>query len=56
MFEKTNKRPLDCKEITPVNPKGKLRYFVHLMQRASSQEKILVLKRLKANVEGGGRG
>ena len=49
--------PLDCKEIQPVYPKGdspgcsleglmlklKLQYFGHLMQRADSLEKTLIL-------------
>ena len=52
-------RPLDSKEIKPVHPKGnqpkysleglllslKLQYFGHLMQRADSLEKILMLGR-----------
>ena len=50
VLDKTLESPLDCKEITPVNPKGnqpeyslkglmlklKLQYFDHLMQRADS--------------------
>ena len=53
VLEKTITSPLDCKEIKPVNPKGinpeysleglKLQYFGHLMQRANSLEKILML-------------
>ena len=57
MLEKTLESPLDCKEIKPVNPKEinpdyaldglmqklKLQYFGHLMQRANSLEKTLVL-------------
>ena len=49
--------PLDCKEITPVHPKGnqseysldglvlklKRHYFGHLMQRTDSLEKTLML-------------
>ena len=49
--------PLDCKVIKPVNPKGispeysleglmlklKLQYFGHLMRRADSFEKTLIL-------------
>ena len=49
--------PLDCKEIQPVHPKGdqscvfigrlmlklKLQYFGHLMRRANSLEKTLML-------------
>ena len=34
----------------------KLQYFGHLMQRDDSLEKILIWERLKAKVEGGGRG
>ena len=55
--EKTLESPLDCKEIKPVNSKGisseysledlmlklKLQYFGHLMQRANSLEKTLML-------------
>ena len=57
MLEKTLKSPLDCKEIQPVHPKGdqswlllvglmlkmKLQYSDHLMQRADSLEKTLML-------------
>ena len=57
MLEKTLKSPLDCKEIQPVHPKGnypeysleglmlklKLQYFGHLMRRADSFEKTLML-------------
>ena len=57
MLEKTLESPLDSKEIKPVNPKGdrswlfieridvepKLQYFGHLMQRADSLEKTLML-------------
>ena len=53
--------PLDCKEIPPVNPKDsleglmlklKLQYFGHLMRRADSFEKTLML----GKIEGGRRG
>ena len=49
--------PLDCKEIKPVNPKGKyseysleglmlkLQYFGHLMARVDSLEKTLILEK-----------
>ena len=61
-----SERPLDCKEITPVSPKGfnleyalevltlklKLQYFGHLMWRADSLEKTLML----GKIEGGRRG
>ena len=57
VLEKTLESPLDCKEIQPVNPKGdqsgysleglmlklKLQYFGHLMRRADSLEKTLML-------------
>ena len=57
MLEKTFESPLDSKEIKLVNPKGnqpwifieelmlrlKLQYFGHLMQRANSLEKTLML-------------
>ena len=57
VLEKTLKSPLDCKEIQPVPPKGdqswvfigrtmlklRLQYFGHLMRRADSLEKTLML-------------
>ena len=57
VLEKTLENPLDCKEIQPVHPKGdqswvfigrtdlklKLQYFGHLMGRADSLEKTLML-------------
>ena len=56
VLEKTLESCLDCKEIQPVHPKGdqswvsigrmlklKLQYFGHLMQRADSFEKTLML-------------
>ena len=57
VFKKTLQSPLDCKEIQTVNPKEinpeysleglmlklKLQYFGHLMQRADSLEKALIL-------------
>ena len=56
VLEKTLESPLDCKEIQSVHPKGdqswvfiglmlklKLQYFGHLMRRAESFEKILIL-------------
>ena len=65
MVEKTLESPLDCKEIQPVHPKGdqswvslvglmlklKLQYFGHLMRRADSFEKTLML----GKIEGGRR-
>ena len=57
VLEKTLESPLDCKEIQPVHSEGdhpgisleemmlklKLQYFGHLMQRADSLEKTLML-------------
>ena len=56
VLEKTLESPLDCKETKPVNPKEnqswvleglmlklKLQYFGHLMRRADSLEKTLML-------------
>ena len=57
MLEKTLESPLDCKEIQPVHLKEtslgcsleglmlklKLQYFGHLMRRAESLEKSLIL-------------
>ena len=62
VLEKTLESPLAFKEIQPVHPKGdqswvfigrlmlklKLQYFGHLMQRADSFEKTLML----GNIEG----
>ena len=61
VLEKTLESPLDCKEIKPVNPeeinpeysleglvlKLKLQYFDHLMQRADSLEKTLMLGKIE---------
>ena len=61
MLEKTLESPLDSKEIPPEHPKGyqswvsleglmlklKFQYFVHLMRRADSFEKTLVLGKIK---------
>ena len=61
MLENTLKSPLDSKEIKPVHPKGskaeysleelmlklKLQYFDHLMQRANSLEKTLMLGKVE---------
>ena len=59
MLEKTLESPLDCKEIKPVNPKEirpeysleglmlKLQYFGHLIQRADSLEKTLMLGKIE---------
>ena len=68
LLEKTLASPLNCKEIKPVNPRGnlpeysleelilkmKLQYFCHLMQRADSLEKTLMLGKMKGKE--GGRG
>ena len=59
VLEKTHESPLDCKEIHPVHPKGdqswveglmlklKLQYFGHLMRRADSFEKTLMLGKIE---------
>ena len=59
VLEKTLESPLDSKEIKPVNPKGsqpwhsleglmlKLQYFGHLMWRANSLEKTLMLGKIE---------
>ena len=60
VLEKTLESPLDCKEIQPVHSKGvqpwvleglmlklKLQYFGHLMQRADSFEKTLLLGKIE---------
>ena len=64
MLEKTFESPLDSNEIKPDSPKEinleysleglklKLQYFGHLMQRANSLEKTLMLERLKAKEKG----
>ena len=58
MLEKTLESPSDCKEIKPVNPKEisleysleelmlKLQYFGHLMKRAASLEKTLMVEKI----------
>ena len=65
VLEETFGSPLDCKEIQPVDPKGKqswifiegqmlklkFQYFGHLMQRTDSLEKTLML----GKIEGGRR-
>ena len=67
VLEKTLENPLDCKEIQPVHPKGdqswvlleglmlklKLQYFGHLMQRADSLEKTLMLGRIEGRRRSG---
>ena len=61
VLEKTLESPLDGKEIQPVHPKGdqswvfigrtdakaETPYFGHLMQRADSFEKILMLGKIE---------
>ena len=61
VLEKTLESPLDCKEIQPVRPKGnqswvfmeglmlklKLQCFGHLMRRADSFEKTLMLGKIE---------
>ena len=61
VLEKTLESPLDCKEIQPVHPKEispkysleglmlklKLQYFGHLIQRADSLEKTLMLGKIE---------
>ena len=61
VLEKTLESPLDCKEIQPVHPKGdqswvfigrlvmklKLQNFGHLMRRADSFEKTLMLGKIE---------
>ena len=65
VLRKTLESPLDCKEIQPVHPKGNqswcsleglmlklnLQYLGHLMRRADSFEKTLML----GKIEGGRR-
>ena len=64
MLEKTLESPLDCKEIQPVHPKGdqswvmlklKLQYFGHLMRRADSFEKTLILGEIEDRRKRGGQ-
>ena len=61
VLEKTLESPLDCKEIQPVHPKDispecsleglmlklKLQYFGHLMRRADSFDKTLMLGKIE---------
>ena len=61
VLEKTLESPLDCKKVQPVHPKGnqsqifigrtdaeaKLQYFGHLMGRADSLEKTLMLGKIE---------
>ena len=66
VLEKTLESPLDCKEIKPVNPKEispecsleglmlklKLQCTGHLMQRADSLEKTLMMVKIEARRSG----
>ena len=66
VLEKTLERPLDCEEFQPVHPKGdqswvfigrtgvklKLQYFGHLMRRADSLEKTLMLGKIEGRRRG----
>ena len=66
VLEKTLESPLDCKEVQPaqlkeISPvcsleglmlKLKLQYFGHLMQRADSSEKTLMLGKIKGRRRG----
>ena len=70
VLEKTLKGPLDCKEIQPVHSEGdqpwdsleglmlklKLQYFAHVMWRADSLEKTLMLGKIGGRGEGDNRG
>ena len=60
VLEKTLEHPLDCKEVQPVHHKGdqswvftgrmlklKLQYFGHLIRRADSLEKTLMLGKIE---------
>ena len=61
VLKKTLESPLDCKEIQPVHPKGdqswvfiggtdaeaETQYFGHLMRRADSLEKTLMLGKIE---------
>ena len=61
VLEKTLESPLDCKEIQPVHPKGdqswvfigrtdaedEIPHFGHLVQRADSLEKTLMLGKME---------
>ena len=66
MLEKTLESPLDCKEIKPVHPKGNQSWvligrtdveaetpiFGHLMRRADSFEKTLMLGKIEGRRRG----
>ena len=63
-MEKTLESPLACKEIKPANPKGNQPSmftgwidteadFGHLMQKANSLEKILMLRKIEGITRSG---
>ena len=59
VLEKALEGPLDCKEIKLVSPllEGlmlKLQYFGHVMQRADSLEKTLLLGKIEGEVDNRG--
>ena len=62
VLEKTLESPLDCKEISPecslegLMLKQNLQYFGHLMRRADSLEKTLMLGRIEGRRRGDDRG
>ena len=69
VLENTLENPLDCKEIQLIHPEGcpgcslerlmlklKLQYFGHLMQRADSLEKTLMLGKIGGRRRRGDRG
>ena len=67
MWQSEGQSPLNRKEIKPVNPKEinpeysleglilklKLKYFGHLMRRANSLEKILMLEKIEGRMNRG---
>ena len=67
MLEKTLESPLDCKEVQSVHSKGeqpwvflmlklRLHYFGHLMRRADSLEKTLILAKIEGRRRRGRQG
>ena len=58
MLEKTLDSPLDCKEINPEYSleglilKQMLQYFGHLMQRANTLEKTVMLGKIEGKEKG----
>ena len=64
VLEKTPESTLDRKEVKPVNPKDsleglmlklKLQYFGHLMGRANSLDKTLMLGKIEGKRKGDNR-